>query len=138
MRPRAIYFTLPAQPGNQFDNALPGGAFPNGDKAASNDGWAAFSGTSAAAPQLAGAAALIKQACPHLTPASIKDILRRTARDVTAGTCHPRFNHPATPGPDLATGDGVVDAYKAVLLARLRNFTQLQVQNLESMVLGSS
>jgi len=129
---------LPVQPHDCLDGVLAGSVYPNGDETNADDGWAAFSGTSAAAPQLAGTAALIKQACPHLTPASIKDILRRTARDVTAGTCHSRFNHPATPGPDLATGDGVVDAYKAVLLAKLRNFTQLQVQNLESMVLGTS
>ena len=71
-------------------SATPAARIPNGDETANNDGWAAFSGTSAAAPQIAGVCALIKQACPRLTPAEVKDILQRTARDVTTGTCNPR------------------------------------------------
>ena len=43
-----------------------------------------------------------------------------TARDVTTGTCNPNQNNPATVGPDLATGHGLVDAHRASLLARLR------------------
>ena len=76
MKPKAIYIMLPVQPGdidslpwNDPWAGLQGGTFPNGDETANNDGWGAFSGTSAAAPQLAGAAALVKQACPHPTPA---------------------------------------------------------------------
>jgi Subtilase family len=108
------------EPGDSIDNDLAGGTHPNGDETATDDGWAAFSGTSAAAPQVAGAAALIKQACPRLTPAEVKDILMRTARDVTAGRNHPNFNHLAGPGPDLATGHGLVDATRAMLVAKLR------------------
>lgn len=121
MQPKAIYIMLPLQESDQIDNQLAGSTFPDGDETATNDGWAAFSGTSAAAPQLAGAAALIKQACPRLDPASIKDILRKTARDVTTGNCNPATGgFPATVGPDVATGDGLVDAHKAVLVAKLR------------------
>jgi subtilisin family serine protease len=121
MLPRAIYIMLPLQPRDQIDNDLSGGAFPNGDETANSDGWAAFSGTSAAAPQLAGAAALVKQACPALKPADIRDILRKSARDVTTGHCHANTGgNPATVGPDLATGYGLVDAQKAVLLAKVR------------------
>ena len=40
----------------QIDVGNAGGTHPNGDETANNDGWAAFSGTSAAAPQLAGVA----------------------------------------------------------------------------------
>lgn len=124
MQPKAIYIMLPLEPKDQIDIGNSGGAFPNGDETANNDGWAAFSGTSAAAPQLAGAAALIKQACPGLKPADVKDILMKTARDVTAGLCNavPGIHGglPATPGPDTATGNGLVDAHKAMTLAKVR------------------
>ena len=121
MRPRAIYIMLPLEPDDAIDQGNAGGSHPNGDETASDDGWAAFSGTSAAAPQIAGAAALIKQACPRLTPAQIRQILRDTARDVTVGNCHPNTGgNAAGPGPDLATGHGLVDAHRAVLIAKLR------------------
>ncbi len=121
MRPRAIYITLPVEAGDEIDTGLAGGSHPNGDETASNDGWASFSGTSAAAPQLAGAAALVKQACPRLGPEAIRQILMDTARDVTAGTCHPNTGaNSATAGPDTATGNGLVDAHRAVLSAKLR------------------
>jgi Subtilase family len=116
--PKAIYIMLPVQPSDQIDTGLSGGTHPNGDETATNDGWAAFSGTSAAAPQIAGVCALIKQACGRLTPPEVKDILNRTARDVTAGVNG--NGHPAGPGYDLATGHGLVDAHRAVLLAKVR------------------
>jgi hypothetical protein len=124
MKPRAIYIMLPLEPGDDIDVGNSGGTHPNGDETANNDGWTAFSGTSAAAPQLAGAAALVKQACPGLTPAQVKNILMKTARDVTSGTCSgtalsPAGN-PAGSGPDLATGTGLVDAHKAVLSAKIQ------------------
>jgi len=118
MRPGAKYIMLPVEPGDSIDVGGAGGNHPNGDETATNDGWAAFSGTSAAAPQLAGAAALVKQACGRLSPARIRDTLKVTATDVRVGRCNPRQNNPATPGPDLATGHGKVDAYRAVLRAR--------------------
>jgi hypothetical protein len=64
--------------------------------------------------------ALIKQACARLTPPEVRDILMSTARDVTTGTNHPNFGNAAVAGPDNATGNGLVDANKAVLLAKLR------------------
>ncbi len=65
--------------------------------------------------------ALVKQACPHLTPAAVKNILKSTARDVTTGTCNPATGgNAAGPGPDLATGSGLVDANRAVLVAKIR------------------
>ncbi|HEX4847000.1 MAG TPA: S8 family serine peptidase, partial [Novosphingobium sp.] len=46
-----------------------------------------FSGTSFAAPQIAGAAALLRQAFPNLTATQVVDLLLRTARDAgDAGT----------------------------------------------------
>jgi len=129
MLPRAAYIMLPVQPNDDIDRDLAaGGPHPNGDQTAANDGWAAISGTSAAAPQITGACALIKQACARLTPAEVKGILKSTARDVTAGRANsntgqtgaPGVGNPAGPGPDLATGNGLVDAAKAALTARVR------------------
>jgi subtilisin family serine protease len=120
MRPGAQLIMLPVPEGCQLDVDEAGGTHPNGDETATNDGWAAFSGTSAATPQVAGVCALIRQACPRLTPPQVRDILMSTARDVTTGTNHPNFGNTAVVGPDNATGNGLVDANKAVLLAKLR------------------
>ena len=58
---------------------------------------------------------------PYITPALLKAVLTYTARDVTAGVSNavPPFHLglPAHPGPDEATGGGLVDAYLAVLTA---------------------
>ncbi|MFK7602192.1 S8 family serine peptidase [Deinococcus sp. SM5_A1] len=121
MRPKAAYIMLPLEPGDEIDTDLAGSTHPDGDETAADDGWATFSGTSAAAPQLAGAAALIRQACPRLTPAEVRSILMSTARDVTAGNGSANTGgNPATVGPDTATGNGLVDAHKAVMIAKLR------------------
>jgi subtilisin family serine protease len=122
LKPRAAYIMLPVEPGDALDLDLGSGKpFPDGDQTGPSDGWAALSGTSAAAPQLAGAAALVKQTAPHLTPAEVRDVLRSTARTVSTGRCfdRPGMNHPAGTVPDLATGAGLVDAHRAVLSARL-------------------
>jgi hypothetical protein len=124
MKPGANYLMLPLEPGDEIDVLKAGGVFPNGDETANNDGWAAFSGTSAAAPQLAGVAALIKQACPKLTPQQIKAIMMKTARDVTTGNCNGTAltpgGVPSVVGPDASTGNGLVDAHKAVLSAKVQ------------------
>jgi len=125
MKPKAIYIMLPLEPGDDIDVGNAGLTHPNGDETTNSDGWAAFSGTSAAAPQLAGVAALVKQACPGLTPAQVRNIMMTTARDVTIGNANsvpggPAAGHPATVGPDLATGHGLVDAHKAVMVAKVQ------------------
>jgi subtilisin family serine protease len=121
MRPKAIYIMLPVQPGDAIDNDNSGSIFPDGDHTTANDGWAAFSGTSAAAPQLAGAAALIKQVAPAITPSQVKTALTETARDVTQGFCSgvPDLHGglPAGLGPDDATGFGLVDVTSAAAYA---------------------
>jgi len=114
--PGARYIMLPIPDGCQIDTGSSGGTHPNGDETAPNDGWAAFSGTSAAAPQIAGVIALMKKKRSSLTPSQAKTILMNTATDVTTGSCfnRPGMNHPATVGPDLATGIGLVNAFAAV------------------------
>jgi subtilisin family serine protease len=129
MRPKAIYIMLPVEPGDQMDtsNAAAGAVFPDGDQTEPDDGWAAFSGTSAAAPQLAGILALMKQVAPSLSPLAMRAILAATARDVAAGMCSPvsdlHRGLPAVPGPDDATGPGLVDAFAAVVTAYIASLT---------------
>ena len=115
--PGARYLMLPVPPGSVIDRDGAGGAHPEGDETAPDDGWAAFSGTSAAAPQLAGVCALIREVAPELSPDRVREVLTATARDVTRGTNHPTFGHEAREGPDLATGHGLVDATAAVAAA---------------------
>jgi len=70
--------------------------------ALSGGGWVSHGGTSMAAPHVAGAIALLRQAAPRLRVDEVEAILRRTARDV------------GVPGPDADTGAGLVDARAAV------------------------
>lgn len=116
--PRAQYLLLPIPPGCEIDvdeSAPEDGDPPDGTSP--RDGWALFSGTSAAAPMLAGVAALIRAAKPGLSPAAVRQAMVDTATDVVGGRCHPRFNQPAVAGPDLATGAGLVNAAAALQAA---------------------
>jgi subtilisin family serine protease len=118
LQPRAQYLMLPVPPNSQLDQAESQPdppSDPTTDGTLADDGWALFSGTSAAAPQLAGVAALILGARPNLTPAQVIECMTETAADIVAGRSFPqRFNNPATPGPDLATGAGLVNATAAL------------------------
>jgi subtilisin family serine protease len=123
MRPRAQYLMLPVQPGCLLDVGESEPDPPHdaeGDGTLANDGWALFSGTSAAAPQVAGAVALLLGAKPKLTPAEAADCLTHTAIDVTEGRCHPRFNNEAKANHDLATGYGLVNAAAAIEYAEAK------------------
>src|SRR5919202_1802853 len=114
MLPKAAYIMLPLQSGDQIDTDYAGGTHPNADETAGDDGWAAISGTSAAAPQLAGVAALIKEACPRLTPAEVRSIMMTTARDVTTGNSNTSSGGPPPPvGPDPPKGNARVMAKNA-------------------------
>ena len=116
MQPRAQYLMLPVQPGCQLDvSEAADEPEEAGDGTGSADGWALFSGTSAAAPQVAGAAALVLGARPGLKPEQVIEALSKTAIDVLHGHSFPqRFNEPAGPGRDNATGWGLVNASGAV------------------------
>jgi subtilisin family serine protease len=69
------------------------------------NGYLSYSGTSMAAPHVAGVVALMRQASPGLDPDQIAGILRATATDLGA------------PGPDFQTGTGRVDANRALAAA---------------------
>ena len=116
MKPRAAYIMLPLPAKCEIDVSLAaGGPHPNSDETVGNDGWAAISGTSAAAPQLAGVCALLRQKKSNITPDLARKALKATAIDVTAGSCNiSTGGHAAGPGHDLATGAGLVNAWKAV------------------------
>ena len=95
--PTADYIVLPVQDNAALERA---------------DGWGAFSGTSAASPMVAGVCALLKEVDPTLSPENIKNLLKFTARDVVLG--RNAHNRRAAPGPDGATGFGLVDAARAI------------------------
>jgi subtilisin family serine protease len=63
--------------------------------------YGTMNGTSMAAPHVTGAAALLLSLAPDLSPAWVAAILRNTARDLY------------TPGWDLESGWGALDALKA-------------------------
>ena len=68
---------------------------------------------------MAGICALLRQVDPGLTPAAVRDLLTRTAIDVTVGNASPSTGAPAAaPGFDLATGFGLADATAAVAAAK--------------------
>jgi hypothetical protein len=108
----ADYIMLPIEPKCEIDHEV-----GKHDGTSGDDGWGVFSGTSAAAPQLAGVCALLLQKRPDLTPTEIKSILTRTAADVDQGSANAASNEgkalAASPGDDGATGAGLVDAFAA-------------------------
>lgn len=117
MLPYGDYIMLPVPVGQAIDTA---NALHDGTKA--GDGWAVFSGTSAAAPQIAAICALLLQKNPALTPAEVKALLTRTAVDVRDGSANPASDPEgvgikAGPGIDGATGAGLADAFAAWLQA---------------------
>ncbi len=119
--PYGSYIMLPVPPNSLVDQQLS----VRDDGTEAIDGWAAFSGTSAAAPQLAGICALMKQVNRSLSPAQARQILRDTAYDVVVGSSNPASSGAsARAGPDLATGHGLADAYNAVINAShlIKNF----------------
>lgn len=80
-------------PGEDITSSAPGG------------GYMSDSGTSMAAPHVAGAVALVRQAAPAMDPMAVMDLLRRSARD----------QGPA--GPDADYGAGLLDIPAAVAMA---------------------
>jgi len=118
MLPRASYIELPVPPGSEIDREQARPDDGNGDGTAPDDGWGVFSGTSAAAPQLAGVCALLVQKNPGLSPSDAKAILRRTSRSVVKGAANPSSSddnagEPASTGDTGAAGAGLVDAFAA-------------------------
>jgi subtilisin family serine protease len=82
----------------QYDDVIIEGSLPYSECIDDKHVW--YSGTSMAAPHVAGAVALIKQAHPNWTPQEIKDTLKGTALDYDLSP--------------LVQGSGRIDVLKAV------------------------
>jgi len=106
--PAGILIMMPTVPDGLYDRIFES----LGDGTARDDGWLCASGTSSAAPQVAGVAALVLQCNPALTPDQVKSLLENTATDITSGSSG--SGEAAGPGVDLATGHGLVDARSAL------------------------
>jgi serine protease AprX len=104
-------------------NACQFGGSPCG---AANASYFVMSGTSMATPLTAGAAALLLQANPSLTPNSVKAILMATAQPLFPATvpvsCYTNVNwrsNPAcVPAPAIDEGAGLIDPPGAATLAK--------------------
>lgn len=79
--------------------------------------YSELSGTSQAAPHVAGIVALMLQADPSLTPAQVEQLLESTAYHFTDGGAY--STSAADPGGHYAKGHGLADAYAAVKAALL-------------------
>lgn len=79
--------------------------------------YADLSGTSMAAPHVAGVVALMLQADGGLTPAQVQGILQKTAYKFSDGGAYRVSSDPAASGSHHAKGHGLLDAYAAVAAA---------------------
>lgn len=104
-----------SNPGPQVDVAAPGvwilGPVPQWYAGPGFEPYAFGSGTSAAAPQVAGLAALLVSVKPWLTPKQIMDVIRYTADDV---------NKDQLPGKDNDIGYGRINMERALVPYRLQ------------------
>jgi subtilisin family serine protease len=89
MATRGDYIDLVA-PGVEIISTMPGARFD------------VYSGTSMAAPHVAGVIAILLEKHPNLSPAELRDIVEAAARDLGA------------PGKDVMFGSGLVDACNAL------------------------
>jgi subtilisin family serine protease/Tol biopolymer transport system component len=93
--------------GREIDIVAPGVALTTTGLGASYDSY--FTGTSGAAPLVAGVAALVRSLAPSLTQAKVRDILLDTADDLVG------IGAEDTPGFDIYMGRGKLNANRAVL-----------------------
>lgn len=101
--------------GQDLDVVAPGFTIKTTDTIKANgDSYGSHTGTSAAAPMVAGVAALMLSANPFLTYTQVRDIIRSTARKLPTYS----FDSIAPCGTwNEEVGYGLVDAYEAVLAA---------------------
>jgi hypothetical protein len=109
--PAGVLIVMPTEPNSIFDEDFADGDIAT-DDTQEDDGWLVASGTSSAAPMVAGVIALMMQKNPNLSPDTAKTILMLTARDIITGVS--ASGDAAGPGVDDATGHGLVDAEQAV------------------------
>ena len=113
---------IPGAPGDNPVKQTDGGALPVVGSQLPNTGTnhqaytGHFGGTSAAAPQVAGVAALMLSVNPNLTQLQVATMIRSTARKARAGTT---YNYQTTAGRPNGTwnaqmGYGVLNAHAAI------------------------
>ena len=122
-QPKGILIMLPTEPWSGMDDGfgstgtgLNWDVFPEADNTKISDGWCVASGTSAAAPQAAGMAALLLERYPGLRPMAVKNILENTALEVATGSSFTKDI--ARPGWDAATGFGLINGKAALSYLR--------------------
>jgi len=131
-----------AAPSNNFDHTsltpLPGRGITTTDNEEFGDDFTpgkrytnSFGGTSSATPLVAGVAALLKSANPHLTALEIKAILEATANKIEDPSADPLYGHKKGSYKDGHSewfGFGKVDALRAVEEATRRTPAQSTVE----------
>lgn len=80
--------------------------------------YSSLTGTSMAAPHVAGIAAQMLQVNPRLTPARIEALLKNTAHKFSWGAKYKRDPHHPKGQSSFEKGHGLVDALRAVKVAR--------------------
>lgn len=86
-----------------------------------NGRYASFSGTSMAAPCVAGVAALLRSYFPKLTAVQVKDILLKSSYKPDLQVRRPGRSGQSVPFRNLSRSGGIVNAYEAVKLAKSLN-----------------
>ncbi len=128
--PRRIFFQANGTPYTPGDFSATGGIVRAKPDITAADGVqvtgvggfpSPFFGTSAAAPAAAAIAGLMKSANPLLTPAQIRTALTTTAIDIM------------TPGPDVTSGVGIIDAYSAIQALGVPGTAFLQATNITAL-----
>lgn len=113
------YRDYPYPPGlMKPDVAAPG---TNVTSLAGASGYVAYTGTSMACPQVAGAAAILLAASPGLTPAQLAEALETSADDITAS--------PAAAGRDQYSGAGRIDIPAALAGVPAGTALEFTIQN---------
>lgn len=82
-----------------------------------NNQYASFSGTSMAAPHIAGVAALLRSYFPKLTAGQVKDILLKSSYKPGFSVQKPGRSSQPVPFNALSRSGGLLNAYEAVKLA---------------------
>jgi serine protease AprX len=114
VRPHRLSSRGPTLDGRVKPDVLAPGVRITSARSGTGNGYLELSGTSMAAPFVAGVSLLMRDANAQLGSQQIKDILARTAVDWGRGGTNAQAG---TRGPDIDYGAGVLNAYAAIASA---------------------